>query len=250
MKGAVILVAGLAGVGALGLSAGHRADGKVGEYATPIELRNSAQRHNATLALARLDGAVVPPGAVFSFNETIGPWTQDRGYRKAPVSFGGMLVDAFGGGVCQTSTTLFNAALLAGMVIVERHSHYHAPDYVPAGRDAAVAHPNIDLKFRNPYKRAVTIRGTAQGSVLRVWIEGPVAPPRASVWTQVRRAVQPSEFTFGEGRRARVRNPGKPGYDVVSYRTLNGKTERLAHDNYPVMERVLERREPSSDRLD
>lgn len=242
MKGVVLLVAGLAGAGAFGLSAGHKADRTVGAYATPIELRNNAQRHNATLALGRLDGTVVGPGQVFSFNQTIGPWTQDRGYRKAPVSYGGMLVDAFGGGVCQTSTTLYNAALLAGMEIVERHSHYHAPDYVPPGRDAAVAHPNIDLKFRNPYKRAVTIHGSAQGSVLRVWIEGPVEQPKATVWTEVRRAVQPAEFTFGDGRRTRVRNPGKPGYDVVSYRSIDGQTEKLAHDNYPVMERVLERR--------
>lgn len=242
MKIAALVLTGLAGLGAFGLSAGHRQDGIVGEYATPIELRNNAQRHNATLAAQRIDGTVIAPGQVFSFNETLGPWTQDRGYRKAPVSYGGMLVDAYGGGVCQASTTLYNAGLIAGLDVVERHNHYHAPDYVPAGRDAAVAHPNIDLKLRNPYDRAVTVRCQAQGSILRVWIEGPVAPPKATVYTEVRRAVQPSEFTFGEGRRTRVRNPGKPGYDVVAYRTLNGKTERLSHDNYPVMERVLERR--------
>ncbi len=243
MKAVAILVAGVAGAGALGLSAGRRPDREIGEYATPIELRNMAQRHNASLALHRLDGTVVGAGETFSFNETLGSWTQDRGYRKAPVSFGGMLVDAFGGGVCQTSTTLYNAALLAGMEIVERHSHYHAPDYVAPGRDAAVAYPNIDLRFRNPYKQPVTIHGSAAGSALHIWIDGPVDPPEVRVRADVHRTTKPTEFTYGDGPRIRVRNPGKAGYDVTTYRDIGGKTELLSHDTYPVMERVLERRD-------
>lgn len=242
MKAVAVVLAGVAGLGAFGLSSGHGVGRVVGEYATRIELRNSAQRHNAVLAAKRLDGAVVQPGEVFSFNSRVDGWSQDRGYRKAPVSYGGMLVDAFGGGVCQASTTLYNAALLSGMEIVERHSHYHAPDYVPPGRDAAVAYPNIDLQFKNPYDRAVTVRAEAVGSTLKTWIEGPVEPVDVTVWTDVKRAVQPSEFSFGEGHRVRVRNPGKPGYEVVAYRTTAGQTETLSHDNYPVMERVLERR--------
>lgn len=121
------------------------------EFATSLEGRTQGQRHNAILSAKRVDGVILPPNATWSFNQTVGQWVRSEGYVRAPVSYGGILVPAWGGGVCQTSTTLYNAALLAGVEIVERHSHTIAPSYIDAGRDAAVAQGIADLKLRNPY---------------------------------------------------------------------------------------------------
>src|SRR4029079_1760520 len=122
------------------------------------------------LALSRLNGTVVKPGETFSFNKIVGTFSRDQGYRKAPVSYNGQLVDSWGGGVCQTSTTLYNTALLGGMTIVERNRHRFCPSYVPPGRDAAVAFNTIDLKFRNPYDFPVRIQAVDRRDRLEVEI--------------------------------------------------------------------------------
>jgi vancomycin resistance protein YoaR len=141
-------------------------------FATRLEGRTRAQRHNADLAARSLNGAIIPKQGLFSFNKTVKTWSVDRGYVRAPVSYDGGLVPAFGGGVCQTSSTLYNAALLAGMEIRERHHHVFAPHYVPPGRDAAVAYPNIDLVFRNPYSFPVRVVARTEGNTLLVELWG------------------------------------------------------------------------------
>jgi vancomycin resistance protein YoaR len=90
-----------------------------------------SQRHNARKAALSLDNQTIAPGATFSFNKVVKSWSWDQGYVKAPVSYDGELIPAYGGGVCQASTTLYNAVLLAGLPIVERHSHVFTPHYVP-----------------------------------------------------------------------------------------------------------------------
>src|SRR5438132_13609304 len=80
-------------------------------FATSLNGRTASQRHNAMLSANDLNGSIVPPGEVFSFNKAVKTWSADEGYVKAPVSYDGELVRAYGGGVCQTSTTLYNAAL-------------------------------------------------------------------------------------------------------------------------------------------
>jgi vancomycin resistance protein YoaR len=104
---------------------------------------------NIRLAAASVDGAVVFPGEEFSFNDRVGPRTSDRGYVIAHVFSEGQVRDGIGGGVCQVSTTLFNAALLSNLSITERHNHMFAVGYVPLGLDAAVSYGYSDLRFRN-----------------------------------------------------------------------------------------------------
>ncbi len=140
---------------------------ELGNFSTSFHGRTKAQRHNARLAAQALNGKVIPPHSVFSFNEAVGPWTSDRGYKRAPVSYGGEMVLAYGGGVCQTSSTLYNAALLAGLEVIERHPHQWLPTYVPPGRDAAVAHGIADLKLRNPYDEPVRIEFRTKGDALQ-----------------------------------------------------------------------------------
>jgi vancomycin resistance protein YoaR len=221
-------------------------------YATSLKGRTASQRHNARHAAEALNGKVLAPGAVFSFNTTVRSWSEDRGYVKAPVSYDGELVKAYGGGVCQTSTTLYNAALLAGLPILERHPHVFAPHYVPPGQDAAVAQRNIDLRFRNPYPWPLRIRADAGEDRLEVRIMGSCRPMYGiRVENRVLAASTPARLTrvlhLPEGRsgKAYVRNPGSVGYRVMSFRVFmrDGKPirrERLGDDTYQAMDRIVQ----------
>ncbi|HRF58286.1 MAG TPA: VanW family protein [Fimbriimonadaceae bacterium] len=216
----------------------------IGAYSTPLEGRSKSQAHNARLCLARLDGAEIGPHEIFSFNQTVGTWSRDQGYRKAPVSYNGQLIDAWGGGVCQASTTLYNAALLSGLVVLERHRHRFAPSYVPPGRDAAVAYSNIDLKILNPYPYPVRIVSSVVRERVVVTIVGREKPTHVPVIVQdVRSVTPPAEYVIRGGHSAgRVRNTGKTGYEVATYRVVEGVRELLSIDTYPPMNRVVEYR--------
>jgi len=223
---------------------------EVAGYATSLNGRTRNQRHNAVLAAVSLNGAVLPPGGVFSFNHTVKSWSADQGYRKAPVSYDGELIPAFGGGVCQTSTTLYNAALRAGLPIVERHHHVFAPHYVPPGCDAAVAYPSIDLRFQNPYPWPLRIKATAEGDQLTVRIYGKRRPETAAeVIPHVLTASAPDRLTYAVADAAPgrifTRNPGRTGFRVVTYRvflrgTQTVRRERLSDDTYPAMDRIVQ----------
>jgi vancomycin resistance protein YoaR len=201
------------------------------------------QRHNAILCLKQLDGTVIAPGETFSFNETVGTWSRDKGYRRAPVSFGGLLVDSWGGGVCQTSSTLYNAGLLAGLEVVERHRHHYAPTYIKPGRDAAVAYPNIDLKLKNPYDFPITVKGVVTATGVRIDLVGVgTAVQGVRIEQRVADMTAPQELTIGTGRFGRVRNPGHAGYSVETYRVIGRERELLSVDDYPVMNKVTEKK--------
>lgn len=235
------LVASIAVATVIGL-AQDKGPQAIASYHTSLDGRNTNQRHNADLAARRLDRAIVPAHAVFSFNGRVGSFSRDAGYRRAPVSYNGQLIDAWGGGVCQCSTTLYNAALLGGMKIVERNRHHFAPSYVPVGLDAAVAYSDIDLKFENPYDFPVEIRAKTDGRQLDVTILGrgnPEAKP--VVMQELKNKVDATVYRIGNGgSSSRLRNSGKAGYDVTIYRLVGGRREWISSDHYPPMARVLE----------
>lgn len=239
--GALVALVSLA---ALGLLVGRPNEVVVAHYATPLDGRTRSQRHNADLALGRLNGTIVAPGQTFSFNARVGSFSRDQGYRKAPVSYNGQLVDSWGGGVCQTSTTLYNAALLAGMQIVERNRHRFAPSYVEPGRDAAVAFNTIDLKFRNPYDFPVRIGSTDKNGRVDVQILAPRPLPASPVvMSKIVQVHDPAVFLIGDRQDyGRLRNSGKAGFEVNVYRITGDKKELISADSYPAMNRIVETR--------
>ena len=248
--GAVIAVLciGAALVGRL--AAAPPAEVRVAGYATSLAGRTPGQRHNARLAAEALDGCVIAAGGEFSFNRRVGSWSADRGYVKAPVSFEGELVPAYGGGVCQTSTTLYNAAMLAGLDIVERHPHVHVARYAPPGRDAAVAQPNVDLRLRNPHTFPVRIYAAVHDDRVETRLLAPRRLPEGvRVVTRVLSVTMPARLTLiggaaRRGDRAMPRNPGAPGFRVVTYRVhyrrgVETRRVRVSDDTYAPMDRVI-----------
>lgn len=146
------------------------ADVLIGQAETPL-LDDSASRvENINLACGAINGVVIYPGGSFSFNETVGRRTEANGYGDAPVLVNGHKEDGCGGGVCQVSSTLYMAALEAGLQIDERHPHSHGVGYAPEGKDATVVFGEKDLAFTNNTDKIIT---------LGVWTDG------VSVFSQI-----------------------------------------------------------------
>lgn len=245
---ALAMVLLLGGAAANWLSKAPPAQQKLAGFSTSLQGRSRNQRHNALLAARSIDGRIVAPGAVFSFNRAVKSWSVDQGYVKALVSYDGELVRAYGGGVCQTSTTLYNAALLAGLPILERHPHVFVPHYITPGRDAAVAFPGIDLRFRNPYATPLRIHADVRGERLEVWLSGaPKLRKPVAIRTEMLALTMPQHLTrigsHSKGdspRRSFLHSAGATGYRVRTYRILGtAQRESLSDDTYPSMNRVI-----------
>lgn len=118
-------------------------------FSTNVADSTGGRKHNVKLALEQFDGMIVNPGESVSFNEIVGEQTIERGYKSAIIIYNGEFTDGIGGGVCQASTTLYNALLLSGMEINEVHKHTLPVKYVPPALDAMVAEYISDLKFTN-----------------------------------------------------------------------------------------------------
>ncbi|MBD0348311.1 MAG: VanW family protein [Thermoleophilia bacterium] len=156
--------------------------------------------HNVRLVAELIDGALIPPGKVFSFNTTTGERTAEKGFLEAPVIINGELQTGLGGGVCQVSTTVFNAAYEAGLPIVERTNHSLYISHYPQGRDATVNYPDLDLRFTNDTGRWLLLRTFVGSSSLVVNLYG--APTGRRVETETAPLV-----VTGEPSTRRVRDP-------------------------------------------
>ena len=124
---------------------------------------------NIILATTSLNNYLLLPGEIFSFNTVNGPRTAERGYRPAPVIVGSTVVPGLGGGVCQVSTTLYNAVLRANLEVIERYPHSQPIGYVPRGMDATVA-DTLDFRFRNNSDHLVMIRASNWGGSVDIQI--------------------------------------------------------------------------------
>ena len=130
-------------------------------FATRFNQNSENNRNRAVnigLASKSIDGTLLLPGETFSFNEVVGPRTTAKGYKIAHVFVAGQIQDGTGGGICQVSTTLYNAALRANLEVLERHNHMFTVGYVPLGTDAAVSYGYADLVFKNTTSSPLKIR--------------------------------------------------------------------------------------------
>lgn len=148
-------------------------------YSTAYGGSTSNRCANIARAASLINGKVLAPGDVFSFNNTVGRRTVDNGFYTAKEYIDGKSVDGIGGGTCQVSSTLYSAVLYADMAIVERLNHMMSVGYIPLGQDATVADDGVDFKFKNSSDYPVKVCASTSGSTITISIVGTAwDPPR------------------------------------------------------------------------
>ena len=209
--------------------------GLVGSYETSFT--GTANRiHNVQLVAKLIDNKLLAPGAIFSFNKTTGERSAAKGFLTAPQIANGKLVDALGGGICQVSTTVFNAAYEAGLDIRERVNHALYISHYPLGRDATVSWPSPDLKFRNDTDHWLLIRTFSSSSTLLVGIYGTpqhrkvvseAAPLQINGSPPLKRILDPN---LAAGTKV-VDDPGVPSSSTHVRRLVYSSDGKLLHDD-------------------
>ena len=141
-------------------------------YSTRYSTRDRDRATNLQLAASKINGTVLMPGETFSYNQVVGERTIAAGYKEAPIYVEGQVVDGLGGGICQITSTLYNAVLYANLEIVERSNHQFVPSYVTASRDATVVYGSIDFKFKNNRDYPIKIVCSVSGGIAKFDIYG------------------------------------------------------------------------------
>lgn len=142
------------------------------EFFTSYPASTEERKHNIKTATASLDKTFVDVGGEFSFNRTVGERSETRGYKKAKIISRGRFEEGFGGGVCQVSTTLYNAVLLAGLKVTEYHPHSLPVSYIAPSFDAMVSFGSADFKFYNDTFNPIIIKVYADNSIIKIQIYG------------------------------------------------------------------------------
>jgi len=191
---------------------------QIGQYVTYFNFNNKSRVHNISLAAKAIDNYVVFPNEVFSFNKVVGERSGAKGYKRAPIIVRGELSEGVGGGICQVSSTLFNAVDRAGLKIIERYTHSRRVPYVPAGRDATVSWYGPDFRFQNKYNQPILIRAKQYGGSMIVTLHSsdvinyevrnvPIAPTRL-----------PEEINTEEDKHSS--NPSRKGKIVPPHKSV------------------------------
>lgn len=141
-------------------------------FSTKYDASNTPRTTNLKLAMNKLNGVVVSPGETFSYNKTLGKRTAEAGYREAGGFAGGRVVQTLAGGICQISSTLYDAVVYANLEIVERHNHMFLAGYVGAGKDATVVYGAYDFKFKNTRKYPIMLKTSIGSGVARIDVFG------------------------------------------------------------------------------
>lgn len=214
----------------------------LGIYTTYFNSNDINRTENIRLAVDKINGTLIQPGEVFSYNEIVGPRDTQHGFKEGLEIVNGEFVPGIGGGVCQVSSTLYNAVLYAGMQIVERTNHSKPLSYVPLGRDATVAYGYLDFKFVNNLKTPILVLAEIQGNQLKMGVFGKEIPGETIKILVVDRKEIPPGVTqkadpllyVGE---TKLEQAGIPGYEATVLRTwnINGQEVRrefLSTDRY------------------
>lgn len=225
---------------------------KLAIFTTDFDASNENRANNLKLAAEKLNGIVVNPGETFSYNQTIGQRTIAAGFKEANAYSGGDVVLDVGGGICQLSSTLYNATLLANLEIVERHNHSFKTAYVAAGRDATVSWGSIDFKFKNNRNYPIKIESQAEDGVVTVNIYGIKQDDDYTVLIEsketevIKQNVEYKEDNSLEKGKEVVERYGENGCKSETYKTLlkNGvvvSREIISKDTYNALSKIIRR---------
>lgn len=219
-------------------------------YVTEFDSSNLDRTENIIIAARAINGTIIKPNGIFSFNQVVGTRAREKGYKNAPVYIQGQLVLDAGGGVCQVSSTLFNAVLLANLEIVERTSHYRPPLYVPLGLDATVADDALDFQFKNNTGSYLLILSEVSGNRIHVRIFGDELKNRPDVTIQTvdtevldAGTVIKQDPNLPLGQQV-VDQQGQKGYRVTTIRVVSlpgkeVKREIISQDEFTPVEQII-----------
>lgn len=218
------------------------------QTSTYLDESNTARTNNVRLAAASINGTILNPGDEFSYNGVVGERTEERGYKPAGAYVNGQVVDEFGGGVCQPSSTLYMAVLRADLEVTERHNHSFTVAYTPLGEDATVDYGNLDFRFKNDTDYPIKILAEqTNGQMIMTIVGTKTTDKKVETRTEVLATYTPETIekkdnTMKVGQ-TRVETTPITGYSTRTYKiiTENGKTtEELANSsNYVKRDKVV-----------
>lgn len=223
---------------------------KISSYSTRYDGGDVNRSTNLELACEKINDVIVLPGETFSYNKTLGERSKAAGYKTAKVYENGEVVDGIGGGICQISSTLYNAVLKANLEIVERRNHQFITSYVEEGRDATVAYGVTDFKFKNSRKYAIKIKASASNGVATIEIFGikeeveyQISFDTKTISTIPYTVKYIDDNTLKTGTEV-VKQKGANGIVTETYliKSLNGQVVSntlLSKDTYSAMQRIV-----------
>ena len=224
---------------------------RLSRYSTRYDASNRDRSTNLELSAKKINGTVLLPGEEFSYNKVVGKRTIENGYKNAAVFSNGRVEDGLGGGICQISTTLYNAVLLANLEITERRNHSFVTSYEDPGRDATVVYGVQDFKFKNSRKYPVKIEASVKNGVATMTVMGIKEDVEYDVKIRAYKTAtipykteKRKNANLAEGKE-KVIQSGTNGCKAVCYRDLyldgkKVKTELLSRDTYSTMKRIVE----------
>ena len=219
-------------------------------FSTNYQASNVSRTTNLKLASNKINGTVILPNEEFSYNKVVGERTISAGYKMAATYSNGQVVDGLGGGICQISSTLYDAVVMANLNVTTRRNHQFVTSYVPAGKDATVVWGSQDFKFVNSRKYPVRIVATVEGGVATVQIWGikeeveydiSIETKKVATIEYTTQYVQDTSLPVGQQK---VIQAGNNGRKVEAYKVtkLNGQvvsTTLLSRDTYNAMKRIV-----------
>lgn len=221
------------------------------QFSTSFTSSGYNRSNNIILSSAKLNGLVLMPGEEFSYNQTVGQRTRAAGFREAGAYSNGKVVQEVGGGVCQVSSTLYNAVLYANLEIVERTNHYFNPGYVKAGLDATVSWGGPDFRFRNNRNYPIRIVTDTSGKKLKVYIYGLKTDDDCTVVLDPRyissvpyKTTYQNDASLATGE-TRVISSGSNGCKTATYKYVYDKngtlisSECISRDTYSPHNKVV-----------
>ena len=211
-----------------------------------------ARANNISVATKSINGIVLMPGKTFSFNGVVGQRTVARGYQEAHVIVNDKIDSGLGGGICQVSSTLYNACLKGNLKITERTHHTFPSTYVPKGQDATVDYGNIDFKFTNSYAYPLYIEGTTGGGYVSfsIYSDKSLTATTCTITNEVYATLQPTTQYINDASlpagKTVTESTAHTGYKVKVYKTVytNGEKisqEMITDDYYKVLNAVVKK---------
>ncbi|MDE7400858.1 MAG: VanW family protein [Clostridia bacterium] len=213
-------------------------------FTTYFDADNTDRSSNIRLAAQKINGTVIESGGVFSFNGVVGARTEENGFKSAKIIENGKFVQGVGGGVCQVSTTLYNAALLSGLDIEEYHPHSLQVSYVAPSRDAMVSGNYFDLKFRNNRKTPIYIRVNCTLNSVCCMVYGEEDGYSYSFSSRVTASLPRPEPVVVHGDEDKIISYGREGTESEGYliKQRGGEeiSELIRKDKYPAVADVIQ----------